>query len=89
VLVLALAASLTAIWILLRRIGSTLHEIHTTLARVEEGSRSLERELDPLVNPCEACEHDLEQAASRLDHADRYLEASAERLGIGTGSRAR
>ncbi len=83
VLVLALAASLTAILIYLRKIASALGDTYDALARVEEGTRPLEDLLEPLNLALQGSITDLKETAARLKHADEALDRLAERLGAG------
>jgi hypothetical protein len=83
VLVLALAASLTAILIFLRKIASALSDTHEALARVEERTRPLEELMQPLNPVLQGSVGDLKETAARLQHADAGLDRLAERLGLG------
>ncbi len=83
VLVLALAASLTAILIYLRKIASALGDTYDALALVEERTRPLEELLQPLNPALKGSIADLQETAARLEHADEALDKIAERLGAG------
>jgi hypothetical protein len=86
VLVLALAASLTAIWIFLRRIGDVLGDTCAALVRVEERTRPLQDLIQPLNSTLQASSWDLRETAARLQHADEALHSLAVRLGAVTHS---
>jgi hypothetical protein len=88
VLVLALAVSLTAIWIYLRRIGGALGEAYEALALVEQRTRPLEELLQPLNPVLKGSVVDLEETSARLKHADEGLDVLAARLALGALSRS-
>ncbi len=83
VLVLALAASLTAIWIYLRMVASALGDTYQALALVEERTRPLGELLQPLNPTLQGSIVNLKETAARLKHADESLDRVAERLGAG------
>lgn len=74
VLVLVLAASLTAIWVYLVRIGSVLARVRATLALVADRTAPLEGVMARLGRPCEPCLDDLQGAVGSLDQAAALLE---------------
>jgi hypothetical protein len=87
VLVLALAASLTLIWIYLRRIAAALGGAREALTVVAARTRPLPELLRP-VNPLlERSLHDLQEADARLGSARERLDELAE--GRGAGALAR
>jgi hypothetical protein len=85
VLVLALAAGLTAIWLRLRGIGRALTAARDSLARVRDATAPLEAAMTPLQDRMLELAGSLEEAASELVVAG---EAVGERLGrmpVGRG----
>jgi hypothetical protein len=87
VLVLALAASLTLIWIYLRRIAAALGGAREALAVVQARTRPLPDLLQP-VNPLlERSLQDLREAEARLGSARERLDELAQ--GQGAGALAR
>jgi hypothetical protein len=81
VLVGALAASLSAILIYLRRIGAVLGDVRAALIRVRDETAPLEEHLRT-VNAAAAAPADrLVAARDTLKRADEHLGAIAERLG--------
>jgi HAMP domain-containing protein len=81
VLVVALAASLIAIWIYLRRISRALGEVREALAAARRETGPLEDALRPLRDLFEETAGEMNAAESALEQAD---EALAERLGAGS-----
>jgi hypothetical protein len=82
VLVLALAVSLTAIWIYLRRIGRSLGAVKGSLIDVEERTRPMKDHLAALKQEMEqACEPfcDAEQRVRRV--SERTPEPAAPAVG--------
>ena len=74
VLVLAVAASLLAIWIVLRRIGGTLGEVREALAEVSTRSEPLAGHLGAVDEPLAAAEEVLGGACRR------FTDSAGERL---------
>lgn len=87
VLVLALAASLVAIWVLLRRAAGALNEAKLALLRVQRESAPLQGYLAPLRDGVGAVAEELNTADAQLEQADQRLCALAERLGLGSLAR--
>lgn len=81
VLVLALAASLIAIWIWLLRIGRALGQVETVLAGAADKVRPLERYFDRFEECTDRAEEELESAGAAMEAADEALHRFAERLG--------
>lgn len=81
VLVLALVASLCAIWVYLRRIAGQLGETRAALAVVQEKLAPLGAHLQPLRDEPAAAAAELRQARERLEGADERLHVLAERRG--------
>lgn len=86
VLVLALAASLTAIWIELRRIAAALGGTRAALAMVEERTRPLDEGIRPFARDLERASRSLQDARARLAWADDRLNELPEPAGAGAGS---
>ena len=84
VLVLALAASLIAIWIYLRRIGGALGEVRVALAAAARESAPLESHIQPLRDIAGEMAAELQTADAYLQKADEHLERIADRLGAGS-----
>lgn len=74
VLVLAVAASLLAIWLVLRRIGGTLAEVREALAEVSARSEPLEGHLKAVDEPLADAEEVLSGACRR------FTDSSGERI---------
>ncbi|CAN5648993.1 hypothetical protein BH23GEM3_BH23GEM3_11420 [soil metagenome] len=87
VLILALAASLIAIWVLLRRTAGALAEAKRLLLRVEHQTAPLRDHIEPLRDGAGAVAEALDTAGTQLEEADQRLSALAERLGLGTLAR--
>lgn len=83
VLVLALAASLIAIWVYLRRIAGALGEAKQALLRAERESAPLQGYIEPLRDGTGETADDLGAAKDALKEANEHLSALAERLGVG------
>lgn len=81
VLVVALAASLIAIWIWLLRIGRALGQVETVLAGAANKVRPLERYFDRFEECTARAEDDLASAEATMEAADKALHRFAERLG--------
>lgn len=84
VLVLALAASLIAILLYLRRIGGALGEARSALAAVARESAPLESHLQPLRDVVGDMADELAATDSCLQQADEHLARIADRLGAGS-----
>jgi hypothetical protein len=84
VLVLALAASLLAIWVYLRRIGAALAEARDALAIAARESSPLESHIQPLRDLAGEMADELAAADSYLEEADEHLARIADRLGAGS-----
>lgn len=84
VLVLALAASLIAIWIYLRRIGRALAEAREALGAVARESAPLESHILPIRDVVGEMADELAAADAALSSADEHLEHIADRLGAGS-----
>jgi HAMP domain-containing protein len=82
VLVLALAASLTAIWFYLRRTAHLLGEARAALAAAQRDTAPLEELLCPVRDLGDEASGELEAAKSALEQADEHLDALLERLGL-------
>jgi hypothetical protein len=87
VLVLALASSLIAIWVYLRRIGSALGGAREALSRVAEETEPLDSHLQPLRDLSKEAEQEFWAAKTALEGADEHLGALLERLGLGALTR--
>ena len=87
VLVLALAASLLAIWIYLRRIGAALAEARDALVAVARESAPLESHIQPLRDVVGEMADELQAADTHLESANEHLERIADRLGAGSLAR--
>jgi HAMP domain-containing protein len=81
VLVLALAASLIAIWVWLLRIGRALGQVQDVLAQVAVSTRPLKVYFEPFDEATRAAEEELERAAGVLSDTDERLYQLAEKLG--------
>lgn len=81
VLVLALAVSLTAIWISLRRIAAALADARAALVTVGRETEPLGPYLEPLREAFEGGAGELVEARTRLAGADDRLSALLEWLG--------
>jgi hypothetical protein len=80
VLVLALAASLIAIWVFLRRVGNALGEAYDALVRVEERTRPLEQLLEPFAQQLERTRREVQEAEARFSSGGGRLAEFAERV---------
>lgn len=83
VLVVALAASLIAILLYLRRIADVLAEVGSHLTRARDETASLGERISPVQNVCAVCAEALTGADERLGRADARLRELADRLGAG------
>jgi DNA-binding transcriptional MerR regulator len=81
VLVVALAASLIAIFIYLRRIGRALGEAREALSAVSRATAPLEEHLQHLQDATASSAQELEQATRQLENANDQLTVIVERLG--------
>jgi HAMP domain-containing protein len=82
VLVLALAVSLVAIWVYLRRTAHRLAEARAALAAAQRETAPLEELLCPVRDLGEEASGELWAAKSSLEQADEHLSAVLERLGL-------
>lgn len=87
VLVLALAASLLAVWIYLRRIAAALGEVREALAEARRRTAPLEEVLRPLRDVSEETAGEMDAAESALQQADEELATLAGRPGVGGAAR--
>lgn len=87
VLVIALAASLIAIWVYLRRIGAALAGAREALARVAGETEPLCSHLEPFADVCGEAEQEFSAAAAWLESADEHLGALLERIGMSAPTR--
>lgn len=83
VLVLALAASLTAIWLYLRRIASALADVREALAGVTRATAPMKEHIQPLREQVEVAHEALQDACSTFEHADEALEGIVMHAGAG------
>lgn len=86
VLVLALAAGLTAVWLRLRGIDRALDAARKSLADTRDATSGLHESVDPLVQRLMATVESLEEAASEMTEADERVQ---ERLGAPAGGPGR
>lgn len=84
VLVLALAASLLAIWIHLRRISHALGKVREALGAARRETGPLEDSLRPLRDLLEETAGEMKAAECALERAEEVV---AERAGAGTLAR--
>lgn len=82
VLVLALAVSLTAIWVYLRRIAGALGGAREAFSRVATETEHLDPNLHPLRDLSREAAEEMSAAESALESADERLSALLERLGL-------
>lgn len=82
VLVAALASSLVAIGVNLRRVAKSLGEVRSALSVVGDQTKSLERPLQQLDESSASSAKDLADAREKLNHADEQLAEIVERLGV-------
>lgn len=87
VLVVALAASLIAILVYLRRIDSALEHARAGLERAGTATQPLSSGLRHLDREVEAAHAHLERAAGLLGEAEREISGAAERRGMGAAAR--
>ena len=87
VLVLALAASLIAIWVLLRRTAGALAQAKRALLRVERQTAPLRGYIEPVRDGTGAVAEAMKAVDVELEEAERRLSALAERLGLGALAR--
>ncbi len=80
VLVIAVAASLVAILVYLRRIGDLLAEARGALAQVQEQTQPLEAHLSGLGAIVGETAQQAHDSAARLQEAEAHIAAMAERL---------
>ncbi len=83
VLVLALGASLVAIWVYLRRIGHTLGEVRAALAKVRDETGPLDEHLQRLHDASASSAEEMAKARASLARADERLDTLVEQLGAG------
>lgn len=81
VLVTALAASLIAIWVLLRRVAHALGGARDALTTTRRETAPLEESLRTLRDLFQEAAGEMQAADSALQETDTLL---AERLGVGT-----
>jgi HAMP domain-containing protein len=81
VLVLALAASLIAIWVWLLRISRALGEVQKVLAQVAISTRPLKSYFAPFAEATGRAEEELERAGHAMSEADGSLYQLAGKLG--------
>lgn len=81
VLVVALAASLIAILVYLRRIAAVLGEVHDLLAEVNRQADPLESHLHPLHGVAGGAAQEIESTKEKLAHADEQLTTLLQRVG--------
>lgn len=81
ILVLALGASLTAIWISLWRIGSALAEVRYALETARHETALLGEYLEPVGAAVDASAAALQQAHSSVRRVNERLHHVAERAG--------
>lgn len=79
VLVLALASSLTAIWVYLRRIASGLGDVRSALASVSADTAPLGQHIEPLHGKTAESAEALAAARASLERADERLGMLTER----------
>lgn len=73
VLVIALASSLTAIWVYLRRIAGGLGKVRSALAAVSDDTEPLDQHLQPLHDRVGDSAEALAAAQASLERADERL----------------
>lgn len=86
VLVIALAAGLTAVWVRLRGIDRALESARKSLVETRAATGGLPESIDPLVQHLMATVESLHEAASELTEADERVQ---ERLGTAAGGTGR
>ncbi len=82
VLVAALAASLIAILVYLRRIAAVLGEAREALAAVDRETEPLASQIQPLHDAVAGSAQEIETTKTQLAHADEHLARVLERLGL-------
>ena len=87
VLVVALAGSLIAILVYLRRIGGVLDEIHTALGSVRDSTAGLEGVIAPLGEVAAAADTALADVDGRLARVDARLAGLGETAATGEARR--
>lgn len=83
VLVLAVAASLIAIVVQLRRTAALLREVGTTLEQVSDLTATLESPLSSVRETTARISGDLRAAGATMEAGRRGLDRLVERLGLG------
>lgn len=83
VLVLTLAAGLTAVWLRLRGIDRALEAAHGSLTETRDATSGLHDSIEPVVQRLMATVGSLEEAAGELREADERVQ---EQTRIAAGS---